>query len=179
MSKKNTHSGPRICVKYFLSFPQKKAVTRVITRLLGTKLYNRRASKYRTGNLDWYGPIFGTFRLGSITHEEGLVHHAHFKTWRKHYNLAMCKMTHSVPKVIFLQTAEFYSVRSKNYENGHKNIFGLSIVLELKVETAKFWLSRSFSYVKNRLNPSQLFFIEEYKKGEQLLLLSYFDNFDF
>ena len=34
-------------------------------------------------------------------------------------------------------------------------------------------------YVKNRLNLSQLFFIKEYKKEVQLLLCSYFDNFDF
>ena len=104
--------------------------------------------------------------LGSITHEGGLVHHAHFKTWRKHYNLAMCKMTHSVPKVIFLQAAEFYSVRSKNYKNGHKNIFGLSVVLELKVKNSTFLTFKVilFFYVKNPPNPS-LFFIEEYKNG--------------
>ena len=44
--------------------------------------------------------------------------------------------TISVPNVIFLQAPEFsgYQVRLKNYENGHKNIFGLPVVLELKVE---------------------------------------------
>ena len=49
-------------------------------------------------------------------------------------------MFNSVPKVIFLQAAVFGGsyVRIKNYKNGHKNIFGLVVVLELKVETAKF-----------------------------------------
>ena len=49
-------------------------------------------------------------------------------------------MFNSVPKVIFLQAAVFSGsyVRIKNYKNGHKNIFGLVVVLELKVETAKF-----------------------------------------
>ena len=36
----------------------------------------------------------------------------------------------SVPKVIFLQATEF---SLKNYKNGHEIVFGLSIVLELKV----------------------------------------------
>ena len=36
-----------------------------------------------------------------------------------------------------------------------------------------------FSMSKNQPNPSQFFFILEYKKGEQLLILSYFNNFDF
>ena len=40
-----------------------------------------------------------------------------------------------MPKVIFLQAAEFSGQRRpKNYENDHKIILGLSIVLELKVE---------------------------------------------
>ena len=49
----------------------------------------------------------------------------------------------SMPKVIFLEEAEFSGsqVRPMNYENAHKNIFGLSVVLELKVENIKFWLS--------------------------------------
>ena len=68
-----------------------------------------------------------------------------------------------------------FEVRLKNYENGHKNNFGLSVVLELKLENSKIltfkviFLCQKFSIV---------FFIEEYKK-EQLLLLAYFDNFDF
>ena len=51
-------------------------------------------------------------------------------------------MFNSVPKVIFLQAAVFGGsyVRIKNYKNGHKNIFGLVVVLELKVETEKFLL---------------------------------------
>ena len=31
--------------------------------------------------------------------------------------------------------------------------------------TAQFWLSKSFFYVKNRPNLSDFFFIEEYKNG--------------
>jgi hypothetical protein len=38
--------------------------------------------------------------------------------------------------VIFLQASEFSGQQAKpnNYENSHKNIFGLSYVLELKVK---------------------------------------------
>ena len=45
----------------------------------------------------------------------------------------------SVPNVIFLQAPEFSGqlVRSKNYDNGHKNTFGLSVVLESKVKNSK------------------------------------------
>ena len=55
------------------------------------------------------------------------------------YATAQLDYRFSVPKVIFLQAAEFSGsqVRLKNYENGHKNIFGLSVVLELKVENSK------------------------------------------
>ena len=60
-----------------------------------------------------------------------------------------------------------------------KNIFGLSVILELKVENSKILTLKVIFYVINQPNPSQFFFIEEYKKGEQLLLLSFFDNFDF
>jgi hypothetical protein len=45
-----------------------------------------------------------------------------------------------------------------NYEIDHKNDFGLSIVLELKVENSKI-----LTYVKNWRNLSQSF-IGEYKK---------------
>ena len=43
-----------------------------------------------------------------------------------------------MPKVIFLQAAEFSGkyARPKNYENSHKTIFGLSVILELKVENS-------------------------------------------
>ena len=39
-------------------------------------------------------------------------------------------------KLIFLQASEFSGeyARPKNYENGHENIFGLYVVLELKVK---------------------------------------------
>ena len=54
----------------------------------------------------------------------------------------------------------------KDHENGHKNIFGLSFVLESNLcqkSMESFWI----------------FFIEEYKREDQLLSLIYFDNFDF
>ena len=88
----------------------------------------------------------------------------------------------SVPNVIFLQAPEFsgWLIRPKNYENGRKNIFGLSVVLESQVKKAKFWLSKSFFNVENWPNSSQLFFaLKNIQKGEQFLSLSYFDNFDF
>ena len=66
-----------------------------------------------------------------------------------------------------------------DYENIHKTIFGLSVVLELKVENSTILTFKVIFYAKNWPNPSHFFFIEEYKKEEQLLLLSYFGNFDF
>ena len=41
-----------------------------------------------------------------------------------------------------------------------------------------FWFSKSFFYVKNWPNLSGFFFNEEYL-GEQLLLLTHFDNCNF
>ena len=70
----------------------------------------------------------------------------------------------------------------KNYDNDHENIFGPSVVLESKVEKQQNsdFQSHFSNYVKNQRNPSQLFFsLKNIKYGEQLLLLSYFDNFDF
>jgi hypothetical protein len=71
-------------------------------------------------------------------------------------------------------------VRSKNYENGHKNIFGLLVALELKVENSTI-LTFKVIFLCQKIDRIlfNFFFIEEYKKGEQLLLMSYFDNFNF
>ena len=44
---------------------------------------------------------------------------------------------------------------------------------------AQFWFSKSFFCVKNQLNLSDFFSLENIKIEEQLLLLTYFDNFDF
>ena len=52
-------------------------------------------------------------------------------------------------------------------------------ILELKVENSTILTFKVIFYVKNWRNLSDFFFIEEYKKGEQLLLLPYFDNFGF
>ena len=62
----------------------------------------------------------------------------------------------SVPKVIFLQAAEFSyeQARPKNYENDHENIFGLSVVLELKVKNSMI-LTFKVIYVKNQPNLSE------------------------
>ena len=80
-------------------------------------------------------------------------------------------------KVVFLQAAEFNGelLRQKKKENIHKNIFGLTVVLELKVETFKV----IFLCQKSTESFSILFSLKNIKKGQQLLLLSYFDNFDF
>ena len=56
-------------------------------------------------------------------------------------------------------------------ENSHQNIFDLSVVLELMVENSTILTFKVIFYVKNQPNPSQFFFIEEYKQGGQLLLL--------
>ena len=59
-------------------------------------------------------------------------------------------------------------LRPKNYENRHKNIIGLSVLLELKVKTVQFWLLELVEL-------SDIFFIKEYEKRR----LTYFDNSDF
>ena len=62
----------------------------------------------------------------------------------------------------------------------NKNIFGLLVILESKVENGKILTFKIiFLCQKSTESFSTFFSIEEYKKGEQLLLLSYFDNFDF
>ena len=72
----------------------------------------------------------------------------------------------SVIRLIFLQAPEFSRelARPKNYEKGHRNIYGISVVLELKVENCTILTFKVILYVKNQLNPFY-FFIEEYKKG--------------
>ena len=84
-----------------------------------------------------------------------------------------------MPKVIFLQAAEFISKTKELHKNGHKNIFGFSVVLELKVENSKILTFKVIFLCQKSTESFSIFFIEEYKKGEQLLLLSFFDNFDF
>ena len=59
-------------------------------------------------------------------------------------------------------------LRPKNYENSHKNIIGLSVLLELKVKTVQFWLLELVEL-------SDIFFIKEYEKRR----LTYFDNSNF
>ena len=59
-------------------------------------------------------------------------------------------------------------LRPKNYENRHKNIIGLSVLLELKVKTVQFWLLELVEL-------SDIFFIKEYEKRR----LTYFDNSNF
>ena len=58
----------------------------------------------------------------------------------------------SVPKCIFLKAAEFngWLVRLKNYKHGHKNIFGPSVILELKVENNKILTFKAYiRYLSN------------------------------
>jgi hypothetical protein len=44
---------------------------------------------------------------------------------------------------------------------------------------AQFWFSKSFFYVKNQPNLSDFFPLKNIKIGEELLLLTHFDDFDF
>ena len=53
-----------------------------------------------------------------------------------------------------------------DYENGHKNIFGLSIVLESKVKNSPILVVKAIFSLKN------------IKNGDQLLSLTFLDNFD-
>ena len=60
--------------------------------------------------------------------------------------------------------------------NGHKNIFGISAVLELKVKNSTI-LTFNFNFVCQKLKKSfGFFFIGEYKKGRQILLMICLDN---
>ena len=90
--------------------------------------------------------------------------------------------TISVLKVIFLQAAEFSGKwpRPKNYENSHKNVFGLLVILALKVEkqhNSDFQSHFSMSKIGGIF--LNFFSLKNIKKEDQLLLLTYFDNFDF
>ena len=80
-----------------------------------------------------------------------------------------------------LSLAEFSGeyARSKVYETDHKDVlFGL--IWYRMSNIAQFWFSKSFFYVKNWPNLSEFFFsLKNIKMGEQLLLMTYFDNFDF
>ena len=67
-------------------------------------------------------------------------------------------------------------VRLKKYENGNKNIFGLSVVLESEVKNSTIQTSKSFFYVKSL---SDFFSLKNIKIGDQLLSLTHFDNIDF
>ena len=52
-----------------------------------------------------------------------------------------------------------------DYENRHQNIFGLLVVLELKVESSTILILKVIFYDQNWWIHSDFFFIEEYKKG--------------
>ena len=65
----------------------------------------------------------------------------------------------------------------KNYENGHKNIFGLLVVF--RIEQHNFDYQNHFSTSKIGLIFLIFLSMKNIKKGDQLLLLTYFDNFDF
>ena len=69
-----------------------------------------------------------------------------------------------MPKVIFLQKVEFSGeyARPKNYENGHKDIFGLSVVLELKVENSTILTFKVIFLCQKSAESFWFFFIEEY-----------------
>ena len=81
-----------------------------------------------------------------------------------------------------LSLAEFSSeqVRQKIYGNGCKNVLGTYLVRFGKSNVAQFWFSKSFFYVKNQPNLSDFFFsLKNIKIGEQLSLLTYFENCNF
>ena len=64
-----------------------------------------------------------------------------------------------------------------DYENGHKNIFGLSVLELKKQHNFDFQIHFSMSKIGGIL---LIFFsLKNIKKGDQLLLLTYLDNFDF
>jgi hypothetical protein len=79
-----------------------------------------------------------------------------------------------------LSLAEFSGeeVRPKVYENGHKNVLGIWIDLEWKV---KYSIIRVFKVIFQKSAESFRFFfsLKNIKIGEQLLLLTYFDNCNF
>ena len=51
-----------------------------------------------------------------------------------------------------------------NYENGHKNIFGLSVILELKIENSKILTFKVIFLSQKSTESFSTFFIKEYEK---------------
>ena len=66
-----------------------------------------------------------------------------------------------------------------DYEKGHRNIFDLSVVLEVKVENCTILIFKVIFLCQKLAESFWFFFMEKYRKGGQLLLLTDFDNFDF
>ena len=84
-----------------------------------------------------------------------------------------------MPKVIFLQEAEisgsFSLVRLNNYKKQLLKLFwpyGHFRIEGLKQQNSDIFLCQKLT------ESFSIFFTLEYKKGEQLLLLSFFDSFD-
>ena len=94
-----------------------------------------------------------------------------------------CKNTLCTLRIIMLSKTSrfvcpdlfFYKQNTKKLWKWAWNMFVLSIVLELKVENSTILTVN----VKNQPNPSDLFSLKIIKREVQLLLIKYFDNFDF
>ena len=74
----------------------------------------------------------------------------------------------SVPRLIFLQATEFSGYKAKEPKNGHRNISGLSIILELKFENVKIGGILVI-----------FLFIEAYEKRRSTFTIDIFWYFDF
>jgi len=83
-----------------------------------------------------------------------------------------------VTNVIFLQASGFGGewAGAGNYEGSHKGVFGLSVVLELKVQNSVI-LTFKVIFLCQKLTESFSIFLSlmNIKKGDQLLLITYFD----
>ena len=70
--------------------------------------------------------------------------------------------------------------RPKVYENGSKNVLGVYLDrFGFEVKCSTILIFKVIFLCQNPLNLSDFFSFQNMKIGEQLILLMYFDNFDF
>ena len=81
-----------------------------------------------------------------------------------------------------LSLAEFSGeyARSKVYENDHKNVLGIWLDLVSNVKYSTILIFKVIFLCQKLAESFWIFFsLKNIKMGEQLLLMTYFDNFDF
>ena len=70
-------------------------------------------------------------------------------------------------------------MRSKNYKKGHKNILGLSVVLESNVKNSTILTFKVIFLCQKSVESLWFFSLKNTNIGDQVLLLKFFDDFNF